>query len=80
MISVAQGAPQFAHDMARAVDAALAAQARGPFVSLTQVYDAAGTLPDPAKNDGKIIFLENGTFWLAKAIGGAWTYPDMTAV
>lgn len=80
MITVAQGAPQFAQDLARDVDAALAAQARGPFMSLTTVYDAAGTLPDPAKNDGKIIFLENGTYWLAKAIAGVWRYPNMAAV
>lgn len=80
MITADQAAPGYVHDLARKVDEALTAQARGPFVSLTTVYDAAGALPDPAKNNGKIIFLENGTFWLAKAIGGAWTYPDNTAV
>lgn len=79
-IQAAAGAPQFAHDLAAQVEAALKAQARGPFVSLTTAYDAAGDLPDPALNNGKIIFLENGTFWLAKAIAGVWTYPDMTAV
>jgi hypothetical protein len=80
LITVADDAPPSVHDLARKVDEALTAQARGPFVSLTTIYDATGDLPDPAKNNGKIILLSNGTFWLAQSIAGAWTYPDMTPV
>jgi hypothetical protein len=80
MIVVDAAAPAWAHELARRIDEEIAARARGPFLSLTTIYDAAGSLPDPAKNDGKIILLKNGTYWLAKSIGGAWTYPNNAAV
>lgn len=79
MIVVAGDAPLWAADLARQIDDLLTQARLGPFVSFT-IYPAAGDLPDPAKHDGKLIFLSGGTFWLAQAIAGVWTYPDNTPV
>lgn len=78
MIVLGQG-PGAVGDAFRQADADIAQARLGLFVSFT-TYDAGGDLPDPVKNNGRIILLENGTFWLARAIAGAWTYPDNTPV
>ncbi len=59
--------------------AAIDQAATGLFVSGT-VYDATGTLPDPAKYTNRIILLSGGTYWLAKSNGTAWIYPNMAPV
>lgn len=79
MLVIDAAAPEWAQEMARRVDQLVDTARLGPFVSFKQ-YDAGGTLPDPAKYPNKVIFLTNGTFWLAKSDGSAWNYPDNTAV
>jgi len=79
MLVVAAEAPRWAHDLARQIDRQSAEAKLGLFVSFA-VYDAAGELPDPAKNANKFVLLSNGSFWLAKSSGAAWLYPDNTPV
>lgn len=81
MIIVPGGAPPWVADVCRAADREILEAKLGMFYS-TSTYDASvpSELPDPTKANGKIIFLENGTFWLARAVAGAWVYPDNTPV
>lgn len=79
MIVLGSDAPSWAPPAFQQVDAKLDQARLGPFVSFT-TYDAAGDLPAAAENDGKMIFLENGTFWIAKAVAGVWLYPDNSPV
>lgn len=57
----------------RKVDEAISDQRLGMFVSFTE-YDATGTLPDPAKNNGKIILITNAASSapMARSNGADW--------
>lgn len=73
------GSPPWLAAVLQQVDAKLEEARLGGFVSFT-TYDAGGDLPDAAANNGKLLLLENGSFWIARAIAGAWVYPDNTPV